>query len=252
MFMSLAHFRFYAELNDFLPPDRRQVSFAHSFEARARPSIKDMIEALGVPHTEVELILVDGEPVDFSYTVRDGNRISVYPVFESIDPAPVVRLRPLPLRELRFVLDAHLGKLAGYLRLLGFDTLYRNDYDDAVLAQISSDERRVLLTRDLGLLKRSMVTHGYFVRETDPSRQVTEVLRRFDMHGLIAPFKRCIRCNGELRSVDKSQIAEKLPPRTQEYYDEFHVCDQCGKVYWKGSHYQRLADFITRVAAAGV
>ncbi|MCL4506141.1 MAG: Mut7-C ubiquitin/RNAse domain-containing protein [Chloroflexi bacterium] len=246
--MSQASFRFYAELNDFLPSERRQVCFAHAFENRA--SVKDMIEALGAPHTEIELILANGQPVDFSYIVQDGDHISVYPVFESIDPTPVVRLRPAPLRDPRFVLDAHLGKLAGYLRLLGFDTLYRNDYDDAQLARISSDERRILLTRDRGLLKRSTVTHGYYVREADPQRQIIEVLRRFDMHRLIAPFMRCIRCNGVLHRADKEAIGDRLPPHTRDYYDEFHVCDQCGKVYWKGAHYQHLVDFITRIANA--
>lgn len=244
--MSTAHFRFYAELNDFLSPERRQVAFAHTFDARA--SVKDMIESLGVPHTEIELILVNSMAVDFTYIVQDGDQVSVYPVFETFDATPIVRLRPAPLREPRFVLDAHLGKLAGYLRLLGFDTLYRNDYDDETLARISSAEPRILLTRDRGLLKRSLVTHGYYVRQVDPQRQIVEVLHRFDLQGQIAPFHRCIRCNGLLRDVSKEMIGDRLPHHTCEYYDEFHMCDQCGKVYWKGSHYQRLLDFIASLA----
>ncbi len=194
--MPQAHFRFYAELNFFLPPNRRQTTFPRAFEGRV--SVKDMIESLGVPHTEIDLILVNGESVDFSYLVQDGDQISVYPVFESFDITPVVRVRPKPLREPRFVLDQHLGKLAAYLRMLGFDTLYRNDYDDPELAQISHAEKRTLLTRDRGLLKRSMVTRGYYVRETNPRRQVAEVIRRFDLGGLVAPFRRCITCNGVL------------------------------------------------------
>ena len=244
--MSQASFRFYAELNDFLPTERRQVSFDHAFENRA--SVKDMIEALGAPHTEIELILANGQPVDFSYIVRDGDRISVYPVFESIDVMPVVRLRPAPLRDPRFVLDVHLGKLSGYLRLLGFDTLYRNDYDDVQLARLSFDEHRILLTRDRGLLKRSMVTHGYCVREADPQRQAIEVLRRFDLRRLIAPFSRCIRCNGLLQRADKNALGDKLPAHTREYYGEFQICSQCSNIYWKGSHYQRLVNLIELVA----
>src|SRR3989338_9144205 len=116
--MSRAHFRFYEELNDFLPPERRKTTFTREFRNRA--SVKDMIEALGVPHTEVDLILVNGASVDFSYLVQDGDRISVYPMFESFDIRPLVHLRPRPLREPKFVLDTHLGKLAVYLRLLGF------------------------------------------------------------------------------------------------------------------------------------
>jgi hypothetical protein len=159
-----AWFRFYAELNDFLPPARRMTAFEHPFLDAA--PVKDMIESFGVPHTEIDLILANGASVDFAYLVQDGDHISVYPVFEALDITPVLRLRPQPLRESRFVLDAHLGRLAGYLRMAGFDTLYRNDFTDPELAYISHDEHRILLTRDIGLLKRSMVTHGYFVRET--------------------------------------------------------------------------------------
>lgn len=245
--MAQAHFRFYAELNDFLPPERQQVPFTHSFTGRV--SIKDMIEALGAPHTEVDLILVNGESVDFSYLVQDGDRVSVYPVFESFDITPLVRLRPKPLREPKFVLDTHLGTLARYLRMMGFDTLYRNDYDDAELARISSSEARALLTRDRGLLKRSTVTRGYWVRSTNPRQQVLEILRRFDLFGAVAPFRRCIRCNGLLEPVSKEAILDRLPPQTRQYYDEFHRCRSCGQVYWPGSHYARMQTFIEHVLA---
>jgi len=162
--MAQAIFRFHAELNDFLPPSKRQVSFAHLF--KAHPSIKDTIEALGVPHTEVDLILVNGESVDFSYILQDGDRICVYPVSESSHITPTIGVRPKPLLVPRFVLDIHLGKLATSLRMLGFDTLYRNDYADEELAHISSTQERILLTRDRGVLMRSIVTYGYYVRET--------------------------------------------------------------------------------------
>jgi len=199
--MNQVYFRFYAELNDFLPLERRMLGFVHTFEKN--PSVKDTIEALGVPHTEVDLILVNGESVDFAYLLRDGDRISVYPVFEAIDITPLLRVRPQPLREIRFVLDVHLGKLANYLRLFGFDTLYQNDYEDAQLAQISRSEKRILLTRDMGLLKRNLVTHGYFLRETNPKFQLREIIRRFDLFRLITPFRRCISCNGLVHLVDK-------------------------------------------------
>jgi uncharacterized protein with PIN domain len=243
--MYTAHFRFYAELNDFLPPERQRVDFAYTFQGR--PGVKDAIEALGVPHTEVELILVNGQAVDFGHGLRDGDRISVYPVFESLDVTGVVRLRPQPLRQSRFVLDTHLGKLATYLRLLGFDTLYRNDYDDETLAQISSVERRILLTRDLGLLKRRLVTHGYFVRQTSPADQAAEVLRRFDLCAAVTPFRRCLRCNGRLVGVAKEEIAGRLPRGARHYYEEFRQCDSCGHIYWQGSHYRRMMEFVERL-----
>lgn len=238
-------FRFYAELNDFLPVSKRQRTFSHAFELSA--SVKDMIEAQGVPHTEVDLILVHGESVDFSYLVQDGDRISVFPVFESVDITPLVKVRPQPLRETRFVLDVHLGRLARYLRMLGFDTLFRNDYTDVELAHISSGESRILLTRDRGLLKRSIVTHGYCLRTTDPRRQLTEVLHRFDLFGAIKPFQRCLRCNGLLEPVDKAAIVDRLAPQTRQHYDEFHRCQVCEHIYWPGSHYARMERFIDTV-----
>lgn len=235
--MATAWLRFYAELNDFLPEERRGRPFAYCFDRRA--SVKDVIESLGVPHTEVDLILVDGRPVDFGHIVRDGERISVYPVFEGLDIGPVQRLRPEPLREPRFVCDANLGRLARYLRLLGFDTSYRNDYADAEVARISARERRILLTRDRRLLRRRIINHGYCVRSDDPRQQAREVVRRFDLAGKARPFTRCTRCNGPLEDVDKSEILDRLEPKTRRYYDRFRRCRDCGRIYWQGSHHGR-------------
>jgi uncharacterized protein len=224
--MPVATIRFYAELNDFLPPAKRQVDFEFYFEASV--SIKHVIESLGVPHPEVDLILVEGKShaagsvsVDFSYILKEGDHISVYPVFESMDITPLLRLRPEPLRLTRFVLDAHLGRLAVYLRLLGFDTLYRNDFGDEELAHISSSQNRLLLTRDRGLLKRSLVTRGYFVRSDQPRTQVVEILHRFDLEGAIQPFKRCLRCNGELERVEKEEVITQLQPAARLFYNQF-------------------------------
>lgn len=245
--MSRACLRFYAELNDFLPQPRRQKPFFHDFDGRV--SIKDMIESLGVPHTEIDLILVNGESVDFSYLAQDGDRISVYPVFESFDITPLVRVRPSPLREPKFVLDVHLGRLASYLRMFGFDALFPDNYDDENLARLSAEEHRTLLTRDRGLLKRKMVTHGYCVRETNYRKQIIEVLRRFDLFRLITPFCRCVHCNGLLEPVCKEDILDRLEPDTLAYYDEFRRCPVCDQIYWKGTHYQRMAQFIAEIVA---
>jgi uncharacterized protein with PIN domain len=244
--MAQAIFRFYAELNDFLPRPRRQVAFAYPFELPA--SVKHLIEAIGVTHAEVDLILVNGEPVDFSYIVQDGDRVSVYPVFESVDITPVARLRPEPLRNPRFVLDAHLGRLAAYLRMLGFDTLYRNDFDDEELARLSASQNRILLTRDHGLLKRSLVQRGYYVRSENPRLQAAEVVRQFDLKSLLRPFQRCLRCNGMLEKVEKEAVASQLPPGTQKHFDEFFRCRECGQVYWKGAHYERMLNLIAAIS----
>ncbi len=240
--MSRVQLRFYEELNDFLAPALRKVDITHTFHRRA--SVKDMIESFGVPHTEVDIILVNGQSVDFSYIVQDGDRISVYPMFESLDVSPLLRLRPAPLRSPAFVLDTNLGRLARYLRLLGFDCLYQNDYDDDTVATIADREQRTVLTRDRALLQRRIITRGYFVREVRPRLQVKEVLARFDLYRLVAPFSRCIRCNGALQVVDKQSIEERLEPKTRKYFDSFMRCSDCGQIYWQGSHRARSLHLI--------
>ena len=207
-------------------------------------TVKHLVESLGVPHIEIDLILVNGGSVDFSYIMRDGDMVSVYPVFEMIDISEIGRLRPSPLRDTRFVLDIHLGQLATYLRLLGFDTLYSNDFDDPELAAISSSQRRILLTKDRGLLKRNLVTHGCYIRDTDPKKQPLEVIRRFDLRRDIRPFNRCLKCNGLLKDVSKEGVNQRLKPDTIRYFDEFRICSQCDQIYWKGSHYDRMIRFL--------
>lgn len=240
-----ASFRFYAELNDFLPPGRRNGEFALSFHGEQ--SVKHWIESLGVPHTEVDLVLVNGQSVDFNYRVRDGDRVSVFPMFEAFDVSRASRVRPKPLRRTRFVVDVHLGRLAGYLRMLGFDTVYEAGYTDEQLSRLSSEERRILLTRDRGLLKRSAVTHGYYVRSSNARAQVLEVLRRFDLARSVAPFGRCLVCNSPLERVSKERIWAKVPPRSRAWSREFWECTGCQRAYWSGSHHRRMRQFIDAV-----
>jgi hypothetical protein len=236
--MPQVQLRFYEELNDFLPPGRRKIAFTH--ELTRRTSVKDLIESFGVPHTEVDVILADGRSVDFSYIVQPGDRLSIYPVFESLDISPLIRLRERPLRDPRFVADANLGQLARYLRLLGFDVLYRNSYTDREVAKIASEERRIVLTRDRALLQHKIITHGTFVRAVKPREQVKEILARLDLYGALHPFTRCLRCNGELEDVDKDTVLRQLQPKTRQYYQRFRRCKACGQPYWKGSHFNRM------------
>jgi uncharacterized protein with PIN domain len=243
--MKQADVRFYSELNDFLAPWRRSRTTSYGFDVSG--SVKDLIESLGVPHTEVDLVLANGESVDFSYRVKNGDRISVYPQFEAMDISPLVRLRPQPLRDLRFVADTHLGRLAAYLRMVGFNTVYRSDYGDEELARISATDKRILLTRDRGLLKRNLVTRGYCVRTTNPRDQFAEILQRFDLSESIAPFQRCVHCNELLQPTRKELISDRLQPETKLYYEEFCTCPACHRIYWKGSHYRRMQRFIESV-----
>jgi uncharacterized protein with PIN domain/sulfur carrier protein ThiS len=234
--MNTAHFCFFSELNDFLSPARRNTTFAYSFEEHQ--TVKHLIEAFGVPHIEVARILANGNPVDFDYRARSGDRIDIYPV-AAPDGSP-----PDP----HFVLDNHLGQLATYLRIMGFDTLYRNDYQDPELARIAVQEGRVLLTRDRRLLMRKVIVYGYCLRNLDPKLQLVEVLRRFGLFGKIRPFNRCLLCNSLLQPIRKEAILDRLEPLTKLYYDEFRFCASCDQVYWKGSHYERMRRLIEEIA----
>jgi len=243
-----ASFRFYAELNDHLPSRTQWRLVEKQFIVPA--SVKDMIESLGVPHTEVDLVLVNGESSDFSRLVENGDRVAVYPMFESIDIAPILRVRPQPLRAPKFVLDVHLGRLAAYLRMLGFDTVYANRASDLELVRISAQQRRILLTRDRGVLKHSAVTHGYWLRETNSRRQAAEVVRRFDLIRSLRLLTRCMVCNELLREVSKEEVGGRAPERVLEWCHEFRECAGCHRVYWKGSHYRRMKEWIEELAAA--
>ncbi len=237
--------RFYAELNDFLPPARRTRTLPYSFYVP--PAVKDVIESFGVPHTEVDLVIVNGRSVGFDHLVEDGDRVAVYPVFESIDIRPELKVRPEPLRQTRFVLDTHLGRLAAYLRMLGFDTLYSNRMTDDELARLSRRQRRILLTRDRGLLKRSEVTHAHYIRETEPRAQLLEVVMRYDLAGSVAPFTRCLSCNSLLVPLEKSSLPDTLPQNLRQLHNSFWRCPGCGRLFWPGSHHRRMRQLMTAV-----
>ena len=241
--MPQATFRFLGELNDFLPPAQREQVIVAPLNGST--AVKHPIESLGVPHPEVELILANGQAVEFGYRVQADDAIEVHPVSTAGCFKGMSQLRPPLTPPLRFVLDTHLGQLATYLRLFGFDTLYRNDYDDAELAQISSDETRILLTRDRGLLKRKRVVYGHCVRLSDPRQQVVAVLRRYQLTAAVEPWQR-LRCNGRLQPTSKAAVLDQLnqnPPVLRR----LQRCDNCGQVYWQGSHHTKMQNFMEEV-----
>lgn len=244
---SRAAFRFYAELNDHLAPGERYRTIEKEFFVPA--AVKDWIESCGVPHTEIDLVTINGESSDFSRLVRDGDRVAVYPVFESLDITPELRVRPKALREPGFVLDVHLGRLARYLRMLGFDAVYSNHAGDAELVRRAVEDRRILLTRDRGLLKHSAVTRGYWLRETDSRRQVAEIIRRFDLAGGLRPFSRCMECNQPLVAAERAEVRERVPQAVAAAPHEFLECPGCRRVYWQGSHYRRMSRWVGELAA---
>ncbi len=239
--------RFYEELNDFLPAARRKRAFALEVD-RAR-SVKDAIEAAGVPHTEVDLVLVDGRSVDFAHVLRGGERVAVYPMFERLDIAPLARLRARPLRDPSFVADTHLGKLARHLRMAGFDTLYHADWGDERLIEIAARERRTILTRDKGLLRRRQVERGCFVRAVASEAQLAEVVHALQLESALRPFTRCRECNEPLEEVARDAVLDRLPGKVRDLYARFKRCAACGRVYWEGSHYQRMRAMLERAVA---
>lgn len=236
--------RLYGALRDFLPSKQRDVPLTRLVAVGT--TVKDLVESLGVPHTEVDVIVDGASSVSFDHRVADGDRLSVYPPFVDADVAPVIHLMPAVAGNVAFVLDVHLGRLARLLRLLGMDALWRNDLSDTELIDHAVREHRILLTRDRGVLKRSSVEQGYYVRESVSDRQIVEVIHRFCLADEVKPFKRCLECNGLIEPVAKAEVEEKLPPRTRRDYEEFTRCSACGRVYWRGSHYDRL---VSRIAA---
>ena len=237
-----ANFRFYDSLNDFLPKWNKESQIEYYFDGKQ--AVKDAIEALGIPHTEVALILIDQEPVTFQATLKPAALVEVFPLHFNF-PAIETNLLLPPFPEPRkFVLDVHLGKLAKALRMLGFDTLYRNDYSDRTLAELALKENRIILTRDVDLLKIKTITWGYWLRSQHLPEQLAEVIRYFHLQNQFQPFSRCLECNGLIREVAKEKVLERLPPNTRQYFNEFYQCENCGNVYWKGSHFERMLQFV--------
>jgi hypothetical protein len=241
--MITIYLRFYEELNEFLPKIQRKVEFAK--ELLLPTTVKDLIESCRVPHTEVDLILVNGQSVDFDHKVNDEDKISIYPMFESIDVSPLTHLQDRPLRNLKFFVDAPLGKLARLMRLLGLDVHYDRKITGIEFLETTLKKKRILLTRNRQLLMPNKVTHGYCIHSNDPYQQIKEVVRRFDLTRQLKPFTRCSICNSILKKVAKKEIINLLEPLTKKYYDNFIHCPECGKIYWRGSHFSALQRFVT-------
>lgn len=239
--------RLYEELNEFLPADCRK----RTFTVRCHPgtTVKALVENLGVPHTEVDLILVNGESVGFDRVLAEADAVSVYPAFESWDISLVSKVRPSPLRDTRFSLDVHLGKLARLLRMMGFDAAYDRTTEDEELVRGARADGRIILSRDRGLLKRRAVTHGYLVRSAEPRRQLVEVMRRFDLSGQVRIFSRCTLCNEPLVRVSLDSVIEKVPPLVARLYGEFSRCPSCSRVFWRGTHWERMKALAGEVLA---
>lgn len=234
--------RFYAGLNYFLPKKLKQRVF--QYPVKGNPSVKDLIESLSVPHTEIELIVVNGQAVDFSHKVKIGDKISVYPFFHNPEMIPDNPIKRIAFTKNKFIADVHLGKLTALLRMFGFDTVYRNDIDDDEIIERGVAENRIILTRDLGILKHAVVEWGYFPRSQDSKIQLKEIIERFKLKKDFKPFTLCLKCNGKLSTVEKHEIIDKLEDNTKDFYKDFYRCKNCDKIYWQGSHYHKMFKFV--------
>jgi len=219
----------------------------HVLERRA--SVKDVVESFGVPHPEIKQLETNGQPIGFDYIVADRDRIEIWPLAPFCDVFAPTVLRPEPLTDISFVVDANVGKLAVLLRMAGFDTLYGPDFSDGALARTAAADQRILLTRDRNLLKRKNVIFGHLIRETEPWQQLLEVVSLYRLAEKLQPFCRCLRCNTFLVPVAKQKIIHRLEPLTIKYYDSFQLCPSCDKIYWPGSHRQAMQRQLTALAS---
>lgn len=239
----IAHFYFYGSLNDFLRPNNQHKILEYKFSDA--PAIKDAIEAIGIPHPEVDVILVNDQPVPFYYSLSHFDNVKVYPAhfIKGYEQQSLT----IKLSANKFVLDVHLGKLAGEMRMLGFDTVYQNNYDDVTIASIAKEQDRVVLTRDINLLKHKIIQSGYWLRSQITEKQLAEVINKFDLAENINPFTRCIACNGLISPIDKSSVIGKVPVEAERYFNDFFQCNNCKRIYWKGSHYDRMLGKIKKL-----
>ena len=238
--------RCYEELNNYLAPKRQRQSFV--YEYAGEPTLQAVLKDLGIPPGEVSLVLANGISVSLNYTLQPGERIAIYPVFERFDISSVTKVEQGAVRHTRFIASQHLGRLAVKLRLLGFDTVYRNDFSTKDLLELSAKEQRIILTRGKSLLKRRDVTPAFLIKSERLGEQLAEVLIGLDLFLQLRPFSRCLSCNGEIVVIAKDQILNVVPASIRESQAEFFKCGCCGKIYWKGSHYENMTQEVGRLS----
>lgn len=243
--MKQAFFRIYEELNNYLPAEQQKVWFQVSFAEGA--TIKDLMQMLGIPAEEIDLVLVDQQSCPLGYLLKGNERISVFPIFERLNIAPVGQLHSKPLRNPRFCCDVHLGKLAKYLRMLGFDTVYTPFSTAEDLQAQSIREKRILLSRSLRLIHHPAITHAYWVRSSDPDEQIKDLLKKLDLYETASPLTRCLRCNQPLETIEKKDISHQLEPNTKRFYQTFFICPHCTQLYWQGSHFEHMMAFVKQL-----
>jgi uncharacterized protein with PIN domain len=243
--MDMCTLYFHRELTEFLPASTTDGIIRYELNRRA--SIKDIVESLGPPHTEIGKITVHNRPVDFGFIPRPGQVLHLHPLVPPVNPCLPSLLRPYFLTEMRFIVDVNVGKLAKLLRILGLDAAFHFSWRDEQIAEKADREGRIALSKDHGLLKRTRIVWGRLIRANTPDEQLREVLAFFDIKPPFAIFTRCLACNQPLQPVAKKDIEHRLKPKTKLYYQRFHICPQCHRIYWRGSHYQRMHAWLQKI-----
>ncbi|HET6558840.1 MAG TPA: Mut7-C RNAse domain-containing protein [Prolixibacteraceae bacterium] len=240
--MNQVAFRFYEELNDYLPENMRKVWIESAVNKGC--TVGEKIHAYGLPLDEVDLVLVNQQSRGFDYPLMDGDRVSVYPQFELLNVSETTQVREKALRNPRFICDVHLGKLCKYLRMLGWDTHYSNQYTPEDIIGLAKEENRMILSRNVLFSRNKEVERFWWVRSADSLEQLKDIVIRLDLSEQADPLTRCLNCNGLLEPIEKPKIAHRLEVNTAQYYNEFFHCITCDQVYWKGSHYENMLKFI--------
>jgi len=240
-----AFFYFFGSLNDFLPEEKKGQKFVYHFKGIA--SVKNLIEAIGVPHSEIRKITNNNRKKFFNYTVKDNDLIRIYPYNYGINKF-ILSLSSVFINcKIKFIIDVHLGKLGKYLKICGFDVLYNWKWDDNDIIKYANRDNRIILTHDAGLLKNKKVNKGYWTRSQNPDEQIVEVIDRYHLSGKIKPLKRCLHCNNLLVKTSKTEIKNKVPFMIFNKYRQFLCCHKCDNIYWKGPHYDSMKAFIKKI-----
>lgn len=241
--MNSANFRFFDDINFFLNKEQQNIDINYSFDGN--PSVKDCIEAIGVPHTEVEAICINNIYSNFNKKINNNDSINVYSYNSNIDLSNIIELRP-KIKEYKFIVDANVGKVAKNLRMFGFDTYYDFDLPDKEIVNLAEREERIILSRDWGLLKRKNAIWGYYPRSQTTDEQLSEIIKRFNLYDKFNPLSLCLECNGKINKIDKGEAQSNLDEGVLRDYDEFYKCNTCNKFFWKGSHYDKMLETINK------
>ncbi len=246
--MQKAVLRFYSTLNYLLPKDRRNADFEVEFKGKR--SVKDMIESLGVPHTEVDIILVNGRSVDFNYILREGDKISVYPAFEKPDIEDLVHLCSTFPSHTKFIADINLGDIVKYMRVLGFDVYFDPSLSPREIIKYAKRYGRTIITKSRKLLKFREIDNGLLLYAGTTEEQIRGIISRLGLKRSVKPFSRCLRCNKVLVNIAKEKIEDRIPPKTRSFCDRYAYCKDCNRIYWEGTHVFEMRKLINRILGA--